>query len=117
MTTELLMAFSATVGAFAVLIGAVIAIYKIAKRIGDALGIDNEGRTVSDRLDRVEQQLWENGGGSLADRVNNIEKHVIKVSTEIDFIKTLTIGMHATQTGQSAIVEPINKPTRRRKSA
>ena len=126
MTNELLMAIAAAITSFGVLIGGVIAVYRIAKRIDQALGVDQHGRTISERMERVEHQLWENGGGSLADRVNNIEKHVVKVSTEIEFIKDLTMGIHTAQSGTTnnfyvpedlPIVDPIKKPIRRRKSS
>lgn len=97
MTAELILTISAVVSAFGIVIGAIYAIYRVATRIGDALGVDREGRTIADRLDRVEHQLWENGGDSLADRVNNIEKHVVKVSTEIEFIKDFALGMHTAE--------------------
>ena len=116
MTTELVMAITASITAFGVIAGIVVAIYRVAKRIGDAVGVDSQGRTLSDRLERVEHQLWENGGSSLADRVNNIEVHVVKVSTEIEFIKDLTMGLHSAQTGSVApVIDPIEKPIRRRK--
>jgi hypothetical protein len=122
MTNELIIAIAATVTALGVIIGAVVAIYRVAKRIGDVLGVDHTGRTVSDRLERVEHQLWENGGSSLADRVNNIEKHVVKVSTEIEFIKDLTMGLHNASTASNnvvvssddGIVKPIRKPIKRK---
>lgn len=127
MTNELVMAIAATITSFGILIGAVVAVYRIAKRIDGALGVDQHGRTLSDRMERVEHQLWENGGSSLADRVNNIEKHVVKVSTEIDFIKDLTMGLHAAQTGsvnnvyfptEPAVIEPlVKKPNRRRRAS
>jgi hypothetical protein len=125
MTNELIMAVAATITSFGVLIGAVVAVYRIAKRIDNALGVDKHGRTISDRMDRVEHQLWENGGSSLADRVNNIEMHVVKVSTEIEFIKDLTMGLHAAQSQttnvfypeHNPIVEPLKKPIRRRKAS
>jgi hypothetical protein len=126
MTNDLLLAIAATITAFGVVIGAFVAIYRVAKRIGDAMGVDSKGRTISDRLDRVEHQLWENGGSSLADRVNNIEKHVVKVSTEIEFIKDLTMGLHNASTSSTQVffpaihdevVEPIKKPIRRRKAS
>ena len=127
MTTEAVLAVAATISAFGVLIAAVIAIYKIAKRIDDALGLDKDGRSVSERLERVEHQLWENGGSSLADRVNNIEKHVVKVSTEIEFIKDLTMGLHAAQTEQitsvyfpsenAPLVQPVVKKVSKRKAS
>lgn len=116
MTSELLMAVAAAITSFGVLIGGVVAVYRIAKRIDQALGVDQHGRTLSDRMERVEHQLWENGGSSLADRVNNIEKHVVKVSTEIEFIKDLTMGLHVAQTNTiTPVVEPIEKPIKRRK--
>lgn len=123
MTDQLIIAIAATITALGVIIGAVVAVYRIAKRIGDVLGVDHTGRTVSDRLERVEHQLWENGGSSLADRVNNIEKHVVKVSTEIEFIKDLTMGLHNASTASNSIivpsedgiVKPIKKPVRRKK--
>lgn len=117
MTSELLLAVAASITAFGVLIGAIIAIYRIAKRIDGALGLDHEGRTVSDRLERVEHQLWENGGSSLADRVNNIEKHVVKVSTEIEFIKDLTLGLHQANPDTAPLPEPLVKKPKARKAS
>lgn len=116
MTSELLLAISATITAFGVLIGSLTAIYRIAKRIDGAVGLDKEGRTVSERLERVEYQLWENGGSSLADRVGNIEKHVVKVSTEIEFIKDITMGIQTSSTGSVPLSEPIIKKSRKRAS-
>jgi hypothetical protein len=89
--------------------GALYAIYKIAKRLEDAIGTDSKGRTLSERLDRVEHQLWENGGSSLADRVNTIEMHSIKTTTELEFIKELIIN-------NSTPVTAVKKP-RARKTA
>lgn len=117
MTSEILMAVAGSITAFGILIGSIIAIYRIAKRIDGALGLDREGRSVSDRLERVEHQLWENGGSSLADRVNNIEKHVVKVSTEIEFIKDLTIGLHQASTDSLPLAEPIVKKATRKKAS
>lgn len=116
MTNELLMAIAASITAFGVLIGAIVAIYRIATRISDALGLDRDGRSLSDRMERVEHQLWENGGSSLADRVNNIERHIVKVSTEIELIKDITLGLHSANQDSTAIVEPIQRPIRRKKA-
>ena len=93
MPADLIMTIATVLTSLAVIFGFVYSLYKLAKRIDAAIGTDSEGRTISERLDKVEHQLWENGGSSLADRVNNIEKHVIKASTEIDFIKNLTLGI------------------------
>jgi len=118
MTEQFLIAAAATMAAFAVLFGGVVSVYRIAKRVDQALGLDKEGRTVSERLERVEHQLWENGGSSLADRVNNIEKHVVKVSTEIEFIKDLTMGLHAASPDTEPLPKPlVKKPRASKKKA
>jgi hypothetical protein len=116
MTAELILTVAAVITAIGVIIGSFMAIYRLARRIDDALGVDHEGRTISDRLSRVEHQLWENGGSSLADRVNNIEQHVIKTSTEIDLIKDLALGLHSIPTTNTVFYpseQPVLKKTTR----
>ena len=78
-------------------------VYKIAKRIDAAIGVDEEGRTLSHRMDKVEYQLWPNGGQSLADRVNSIDKTNNHMMTEVQIIKELVLGM--IDTTQQASVE------------
>jgi hypothetical protein len=109
---------SSIVIAVGVVIAAIIAVYKILKKFDSVIGQDEQGRTISERLDRVEHQLWENGGSSLADRVNNIEKHVIKVSTEIDLIKDITLGLasDAAETRSSRLLPPIKESVLKPKS-
>ena len=91
MAQELILTTAAVITALGVIAGSLFAIYRVARRIGDAIGVDKNGRTISDRLDRVEHQLWENGGSSLADRVNTIEAHSIKTTTELTLIKDFLI--------------------------
>ena len=91
MPQEVIFTIAAVITAIGVIVGALLAIYKVAKRIGDAIGVDKNGRTIAERLDRVEHQLWENGGTSLADRVNTIEEHVLKTTTELTLIKEFLI--------------------------
>jgi len=113
MPADVIMTIATVLGSLAVIFGFVYSLYKLAKRIDAAIGVDEKGRTISDRLDKVEHQLWENGGSSLADRVNNIEKHVIKVSTEIDFIKNLTLGISNSTVPNSVpenLLSPAEKP-------
>lgn len=110
MTADLLMSVAGILGSLAVIFATVYSLYKLAKRIDAAIGTDSQGRTISDRLDKVEHQLWENGGSSLADRVNNIEKHVIKVSTEIEFIKDLTMGI-SNSTVPNSVPRDLIQPT------
>jgi hypothetical protein len=98
------------IGGAVTITGALYAIYKIAKRLEDAIGTDSKGRTISERLDRVEHQLWENGGSSLADRVNTIEEHAIKTSTELEIIKNFLIPT------QTSTIQPARK-TRAKKAS
>lgn len=67
-------------------------IYRIAKRIDSAIGVDSKGRTISDRMSRVEHQLWENGGDSLKDQVNEIQKGQIEIKAEMTIIKDILVG-------------------------
>ena len=82
---------AAFIGGVAGICGFIYTIYKIATRVEAAIGTDEQGRTISDRMDRVEYQLWENGGESLADRVNEIDKHARETAVEVRFIKEILI--------------------------
>lgn len=64
-------------------------IYRIAQRIDGALGIDREGRTISDRLARVEHQLFPNGGSSLTDKINRIEHDQRQMKGEVSALKEI----------------------------
>lgn len=68
-------------------------VYKIAHRIDQALGVDKQGRTISDRLDRVEHQLFPNGGSSLTDKINRIEKEQTALHAQIQSLQTLVLGI------------------------
>jgi hypothetical protein len=111
MPAETILTIAAVITALGVIFGGIYSVYRLVYRIGQALGTDKDGRTLADRLDRVEHQLWENGGSSLADRVNNIEAHVLKSSAEIGIIKSLVLGQN------NPIEEPKIKPVRTRKKA
>jgi hypothetical protein len=89
MVIEFIFPIATVVSSIGVIIGAAILIYRAAKKIESAIGQDREGRTLSERLARVEHQLWENGGSSLADRVNNIERHAIKTTSKLELIEKL----------------------------
>ena len=64
-------------------------VYKIARRIDDTLGVDKEGRTISDRLSRVEYQLFPNGGASLSDKINKIETEQRVMQGKVDAVETI----------------------------
>ena len=81
----------AFIGGVAAIFGFIYSMYKIASRVEAAIGTDESGRTISDRMERVEYQLWENGGESLADRVNDIDKHSRETAVEVRFIKEILV--------------------------
>jgi hypothetical protein len=84
---QIFLSIAALLGGAFTISAAIYAVYRVAKRIDAALGLDKDGRTVADRLERVEHQLWENGGSSLADRVNRIDKTLTTTATEVRVIK------------------------------
>lgn len=88
---------SAIITAIGIIVGGIIAVYRVAQKIQKSIGLDSKGRTISERLDRVEHQLWENGGSSLADRVNTIEGHAIKTTAELELIKNFLIPSQPAQ--------------------
>lgn len=66
--------------------------YRIIKRIDAVLGVDKQGRTISDRLDRVEHHLFPNGGSSLTDKINRIEFEQKEMKGQLDAVETVLAG-------------------------
>lgn len=112
MTIELVFTVAAVITALGVIIGAAVAVYRLARRIDDAIGVDAKGRSLSERLERVEHQLWPNGGSSLADRVNDLCSQGVSTSAQLDIIRDMLTAMAgASQPTQVAT------PIKRRKKA
>jgi len=70
-------------------------IYKIINRVETAIGTDEQGRTMSERMDRVEYQLWENGGNSMKDQMNDQGELAKHTAVEVKFIKDILIQLIA----------------------
>jgi hypothetical protein len=87
--TDRVLAAAAVIVAFGVIIGAGWKIYKMVHRVDQALGVDKQGRTVAERLSRVEHQLWPNGGTSLADKVDRLERRSSETTTELRVVRDL----------------------------
>lgn len=118
MPQEFILTIGAVLSSLAVVFATVYAVYKVARKIEKSIGVDSQGRTVSDRLDRVEHQLWENGGSSLADRVNIIETHVVKTTTKMDVIEKLIVGSAHSSCPNCTNTPPITvKKTRIKKAS
>ncbi len=79
------------IGAVSLIGSSLFSIYKIAKKIDLAIGTDANGRSINERLEKVEYQLWPNNGKSLADRVNKTERNSAETSAEVSVIKELVI--------------------------
>ena len=86
-TIMLVIATISGVGAF------IFSIYKIAKRVDQAIGVDGEGKTLSERMSKVEHQLWENGGSSLKDQVNDVQKCQTEINAKMGVIEGLLLAM------------------------
>ena len=80
------------IGAITGITAFMFTIYKFAKRIDQAIGVDADGKTLSDRMSRVEHQLWENGGDSLKDQVNSIASCQTEIKAEMSIIKDILIA-------------------------
>jgi hypothetical protein len=118
MALELILTVAASITAIGVIIGGIIATYRLARRISDSIGLDDHGRTLSERLGKVEHQLWPNGGSSLADQVKDSLDASKENHVELKFIKQLLLsnnpGYVETDTEPVGIVKA--KRTRRKAS-
>ena len=90
---EIAITVGAVTGAFLIIAGALYKLYKVAKRIDDALGLDSEGRTINDRLGRIEHQLFPNGGSSLTDTINQIAFEQKAMKGELDAVKDIVASV------------------------
>lgn len=114
MPQDSVLTIAAVITALGIIIGAVVATYRLVNRIGDAIGVDDKGRTLSDRLDRVEHQLWPNGGSSLADQVKQIHTGSVANAAKLDLIQSLlSAGVTVPMTEEV----PPAAPKRRKKVA
>lgn len=87
-----------------IMVGAVIAaitaicifsmkVWRILKRIDGILGVDRQGRTISERLDRVEHQLFPNGGSSLSDKIAKIERDQGSLQAQVHSLHAMLLGL------------------------
>lgn len=106
---------AAIIGGVAALAGALHAIYKLLHKINDAIGVDEDGRTLSERMTRVEYQLWENGGESMKDQVNANTTLAQTTAAEVKFIKDVMVQIIATP--GVPIDHPENKKPRKKKTS
>lgn len=62
--------------------------YITVRKFEKILGKDSKGRTITERLDRVEHQLFPNGGSSMADKVNCLSDDQAEIKADLKAAKT-----------------------------
>lgn len=88
MVDEWLLALAALLLALGVIVKFASIMYRTVKNIEEAIGKDKGGYTVSERLERVEHQLFPNGGSSLVDKMNRIEADQHKMQGRMGSLET-----------------------------
>jgi hypothetical protein len=89
MAWEGIITAGAVVGAIGVILMFMFKGYKIIKRIDDALGVDEQGRTVSQRLTAVEGQLTMPDGRSITEKINAIEREQVSLQAQFGTLQRL----------------------------
>ena len=84
---EWILALAAFIIATGIIWKGMSSIYNVVRRMEETLGVDEQGRTISDRLNRVEHQLFPNGGSSLTDKINKIAFEQRELKNELDSVK------------------------------
>lgn len=79
-------------------------VYKIAKRIDDAVGVDDAGRTLSQRLSAVEGQLKMSDGRTITEKINAIEREQVTLQAQVGTIQRLLATL-LRRNGEEAVVE------------
>ena len=57
--------------------------YLTVRKFERILGKDEKGRTIADRLDRVEHQIFPNGGSSIPDKVKCLADNQSEIKADI----------------------------------
>ena len=89
MVVEWILGTAAVIVALLVIIKFGYATYKAIHRIDEMLGVDRQGRTLSDRIERMEYQLFPNAGHSLDDRITQVAFDQKAIEGEVRLIRQL----------------------------
>lgn len=74
------------IGGLVTVTAALYAIWSQLERIRNVLGTDRDGRDLPERLDRIEHQLYPNGGASLPDRLQRLEMGYVAHDAKLDTV-------------------------------
>lgn len=97
---EIPLVTSSVIAALAGVIGLLWKVSTLIRRGEQMLKVDKDGNTIidrisnrmedqDDRLNRIDYQLHPNGGGSLSDKVNKVEKDIVEVKAQNDVVLSL----------------------------
>ena len=106
-----LLQIAAYTAAALTLLGVLRGGYLLIKRLDRVIGVDKEGKTVTDRMEKriedvaskldahadevtdrlakVEYHMFPNGGGSLVDKVNKVDRQLAEVKAQQDIVLDL----------------------------
>ena len=109
---EIVLACGAAAGALTAVTTLLVRFYRAVKRIDSAIGTDDKGRTAATRLEetvseigvrlqRVEHQLYPNGGGSLADQVTGVDRQVVELRAQTSIVLKLLETVVADRDGRA----------------
>lgn len=105
MPWEAILTIGAICGALIALGTLVNRIYKIAKRIDEAVGVDDQGRTLSQRLSSVEEQLRMPDGRTITEKINAIEREQVSLQSQVGMMQRLLSAV-LRRSGEATVVEP-----------
>lgn len=88
---DFILSAAAFLVALTVIIVSAVKAHRLLARIDDAIGVGSDGQTLASRLERVEHQVFPNGGGSLADEVADLKMQAAAQTASLSVIKELLI--------------------------
>ena len=109
---EVILATGGVAAAVAGVTTLAVRLYRTVKRIDTAISTDDEGRTavarledtvteIDRRIQRVEYQLHPNGGGSLADKVTQVDRQVVELRAQTDIVLSMLGAMSEKRNGRA----------------
>jgi hypothetical protein len=89
MPWEAVITVGAVFGALAIIGTVLTKVYRIIKRIDDAVAVDDQGRTIGQRLASVERQLTMPDGRSITEKINAIEREQVSLQAQFGTLQRL----------------------------
>ena len=85
--TQALTTTSILIGILAAVCTVSVIVYRTVRRIEEVIGVDKDGRTLTDRLEHVERQVFPNGGSSLSDHLRRTEHLTRENAAELRVVR------------------------------